>query len=435
MAEKNFFKKFFTTLIVLFIATGLFVSVTGCKVETSFGELVICESLNQDTFEPVNPKNEYEMSVKQINATINLVNIRGTDSYRFVWKNSETNEVISEFTGSYKEGENGYLKGWFSSTIFVPQDGVYLAVPGNYITEFYHNDELKSSAGFIIKEPEAKILQVVLTNETNEFFEPSAPQQVFQGDEKIFACIQTDFLVAGSRIAAKWYDPDGQVILETPFEVPESFYEDSWIAFNLESAEKKPLAMGSYKVEIYYNDIKYNEYLFSIEEDAAEKTNSLFEQQNMFTEASETYKFIIGYPDDFEYTWEPDVDSANVTFIPKDEKIAYTLLMQIVLKNNEYYPDNDDELASLMDELAVTVGPEMTKTEAEISEKRLVDGTEYKEYKYYLTDEQEEEFGLITSAIFKLDRLYIFLGFTHETYYEEFNSAYYGSLAQLKFAE
>ena len=103
MAEKNFFKKFFTTLIVLFIATGLFVSVTGCKVETSFGELVICESLNQDTFEPVNPKNEYEMSIKQINATINLVNIRGTDSYRFVWKNSSLLKSFQKSSGSFRQ--------------------------------------------------------------------------------------------------------------------------------------------------------------------------------------------------------------------------------------------------------------------------------------------------------------------------------------------
>jgi len=422
-------------LLVLFVLSGIFISATGCKIETSFGELIVCESLNQDTFEPVNPKNEFEMSVMQVNATINLTNVKGTDSYKFIWKNTETNEVISDFTGKYKEDEKGYLKGWFSTSIFIPEGGVYLAVPGNYVTEFYHNDELKSSAGFTIKEPEAKILQVVLTDKTNEFYEPSVPKQVFTGDEIIYACLQTDFLVAGSKIAAKWYNPEGELILETPFEIPKSFYETSWIAFNLESAEKKPLAPGPYKVEIFYNDIKFNEYLFSIEAIAEEASVSLFEQQNMFTDVSEEYQFVIGYPDNFKYTWSPEVDGATLAFNPLDENVAYTLVMQIVLQNSEYYPNNDSELDSLMDELAVTVGPEMTKTEAEISEKRLVDGTEYKEYIYYLTDEQEGEFGLISSAIFKLNRLYIFLGFTHETYYEEFNSAYYGSLAKLSFVE
>ena len=435
MTGKITLKMIIILLLVLIVSLGALSFLTGCKIETSFGELVICESLNQETFEPVNPKNEFEMSVSQVNATINLTNVKGTDSYRFIWKNSETNEIISDFTGVYNESEKGYLKGWFSTSIFIPDGGMYLAVPGEYTVEFFHNGELKSSAEFKIKEPAAKIMQAVLTDETNEFYEPSSARQVFSGNEKIFICLQTDFLVAGSKITAKWYNPEGQVMLETPLEISKSFYETSWVAFSFESAEKDPLAPGPYKVEIFYNEEKFNEYLFSIEETAEETGSSLFSQQNMFTEAEEEYRFVIGYPDGFTYTWSPESDGATLAFNPMDENVAYTLVMQIVLQNNEYYPDNDNELNSLMDELASAVGPEMSKTEAEISGKRLVDGTEYKEYIYYLTDEQEGEFGFISSAIFRLNRLYIFLGFTHETYYEEFNSAYYGSLAKLSFIE
>jgi len=72
-----------------------------------------------------------------------------------------------------------------------------------------------------------------------------------------------------------------------------------------------------------------------------------------------------------------------------------------------------------MDELSNSVmGSEgWTKSQAQISEKRLIDGTEYKEYIYYMTVEKQGEFGLILSPIYKFDRLYIFMGFSHESFY------------------
>lgn len=423
-------------LLVLIMFSGMLLTATGCKVETTFGDVIICESVNQKTFEPINPKNEFEMTVKEVSATINLTNVKGSDSYMFLWKNAKTDEVIYQTSGKYQEGEQGYLTGWFSTTISVKEGSQYLAIPGDFKAEFYHNGELKSSADFKIKEPEAKILQVVLTNEINELFEPLTPMQIFNGTEKIYACIQADFLVAGNKFAAKWYSEDGTMILETPFEITQSFYEASWISFNLESAEEAPLPAGAYKVEIFYNDIKFNEYIFTIEAPPQAEIDTLFDQQNMFTEAKDTYGFVIGYPDDFNYEMAPDVDSLVVSFSPQDEEVVYYLMLTVLLKNFENYPTTDSELKSAMDNANLSIGSsDWTRGEAKISDKILADGTNYKEYIYYNEDAEKSGMELILSAIYKLDRLYIFMGVAHESYYEEFNSAYYGSLSKLSFTK
>lgn len=442
MSTKNIFKKIFILLSVISVLLSIAIFSTSCKVETTFGEVIICESLNKDTYEPINPKNEFEMSVQEINATIELTNVKGTDSYKYLWKNTKTGEVLYEATGQYEKDESRYLKGWFSSTISVKEGADFLAVPGEYVVEFYHNGELKSTANFKIKEPESKILQVVLSNKINELYEPLAPAQVFKGNEIIYACVQADYLIAGSKYTAKWYDPSGAMILETSFEPPSSFYKTSWISFSLESAEGSPLPAGSYKVEIYYNDVKFNEYIFSIEEPSetqAGETSDIFSQQNMFTEAQDEYGFVIGYPDNFNYTVSAEADNYNVTFLSKDENVAYTLLVQVVLQNNPYYPKDDVGLKSLMDELVKSIiGSESeswTISGPQVSDKRLVDGTEYKEYIYYLTEKQQGEFVFILSPVYKFDRLYIYIGFSHESYYEEFNKAYYGSLASLRFVK
>ena len=440
MSTKNIFKKILTLLYAIILFSGIAIVSTSCKVETTFGEVIICESLNKETYEPINPKNEFDLFTKEISATIKVENVKGTDNYRFLCKNSKTGEVVADINGKYKEGETRYGSGWFKATLTVNEGAEAIALPGDYIIEFYHNGELKSSANFKIKEPESKILQVVLSSKINELYEPLAPAQVFKGNETIYACVQTDYLIAGSKYTAKWYDPSGAMILETPFELPNSVYKTSWMAFSLESVEEAPLPAGSYKVEIYYNDTKFNEYMFSIEEPSETQTtkaSDIFSQQNMFTEAQDEYGFVIGYPDNFNYTISSEADSYNVTFNSKDENVAYSLILQIVLQNNPYYPKDDAGLKSLMDELAAaTMGSEgWTRSEAQISDKRLIDGTEYKEYIYYVTEEEQGEFGFILSPIYKFDRLYIYMGFSHESYYEEFNKAYYGCLASLRFAE
>jgi len=106
--------------------------------------------------------------------------------------------------------------------------------------------------------------------------------------------------------------------------------------------------------------------------------------------------------------------------------------MMIVFKKG-YVPSTQD-FGSLADELANQSSQGMKQngdnTEAE---RKLVDGTAYKEYIYYFTDDNNNEFGLILGFIPKFDNLYIWYGFAHKSYYNQLNSSYYGSLASLIF--
>ncbi|MCL4385036.1 MAG: hypothetical protein M1479_02945 [Actinobacteria bacterium] len=424
-------KKILISILILILAIAIVPLSTSCKKETIFGNLTLCQSLNKDTFEPVNPTNEFDLFSKEIAAAINIQNVKGTDSYRFLWKNEQTGGVIGDINGKYKEGETRYGSGWFSSTLTVGEGKDAIALPGNYILEFYHNNELKSSAKFTIKEPEAKILNVFLASETNEKAEPVKTTQEFNSGGVVYACVQINYLIKGNKLSAKWYDEKGNLINETPIDISNSFYKTSWVSFSLESINNKPLPEGKYKVEIYYNDVKYNEFPFTVivAEGQAETSSVTFDKKNTFTEAKDKYYFTIKYPDSNKYTFKEDTSGMNVVFEPINKNEAYSTMM-IVL--NEGSAPSAADYGSFADEIANQSSQGMKQngdnTEAD---RKLVDGTVYKEYIYYFTDKDNNEFGLILGFIPKFGKLYIWYGFAHKTFYNQLNSSYYGSLASL----
>ena len=426
-------KRILIYLLTILLVLSLTPLTVSCKKEAVFGNLITCQSLNKDTFEPVNPANEFDLFSKEISATINIQNIKGTDNFKFLWKNEQTGEVIGEYSGKYKEGEKRYGSGWFSATLYVQQGKDAIALPGNYVVEFYHNNELKSLAKFKIKEPEAKILNVSLASEVNENYEPVKTAQQFDSGNIIYACIQMNYLIKGDSLAAKWYDANGNVIYENSVKFDNSVYKTSWVDFSLEAENNKPIPEGNYKVEIYYNNVKYNEYPFTVAvaEGQMQTADVTFNNGNTFSEAKEKYYFTIKYPDSNEYVFEENNSGMTVTFKPKNQNEAYTTMM-IVFKKG-YVPSTQD-FGSLADELANQSSQGMKQngdnTEAE---RKLVDGTAYKEYIYYFTDDNNNEFGLILGFIPKFDNLYIWYGFAHKSYYNQLNSSYYGSLASLIF--
>jgi len=428
MDKRFFLRKIFILFFVLVIILTITPLATSCKKETTFGNLIICESVKKDTYEPVNPKNEFDLFTKEIAAAINVQNVKGTDNYRFLCKNAQSGEMVSDISGKYQEGETRYGSGWFESTLSVKQGAEVIALPGNYVIEFYHNGELKSSANFKIKEPQAKILSVSLAKEINDKKEPVKTTQEFNSGETIYACVQIDYLIPGNKLTAKWFDEKGNVITETPVDITDPFYKSSWIAFTLESADKNPLPAGKYKVEIYYNNEKYNEFSFSIA--AAAQAGALtFDKGNVFTEAQGKYYFTMKYPDSCNYTWQEDNTGMNVRFTPLNANDAYSTMM--IVLNKESAPGAAD-YTNFADEIAKqsTQGMEQAGDKT-ISDRKLVDGTPYKEYVYYFNDKTKGEFGLILGFISKFDKLYIWYGFAHKSFYDQLNASYYGSLSSI----
>jgi len=428
MHKKNFSKKILLFFFVLVLLVTIIPLTTSCKKETIFGSVIICESVKKDTYEPVNPKNEFDLFAKEIAATINIQNVKGTDNYRFLCKNTKTGEVVSDISGKYQEGETGYGSGWFSAILSVKEGAEVIALPGDYVVEFYHNGEMKSSANLKIKEPQTKILSVSLAKEVNDKKEPVKTAQEFNLGDMIYACVQMNYLVPGNKLTAKWYDEKGNILTETPLDITDSFYKASWIAFTLESAGKNPLPAGKYKVEIYYNNEKYNEFPFSIA--AAAQTGAVtFDKGNIFTEAQSKYYFTIKYPDSCNYTWQEDNTGMNVTFTPLDANEAYSTIMLVL---NEGSAPGAADYTAFADEIAKQSSQGMEQVgDRTVSDKKLVDGTSYKEYMYYFNDKTKGEFGLILGFIPKFGKLYMWYGFAHKSFYDQLNTSYYGSLASL----
>ena len=438
MNKKNSLKIFFMPLIILILIIPMIPFTVSCKKETVFGSLIVCESVNKDTFEPINPKSEFDLFAKGISVAINIQNVKGTDNFRYLWKNDKTGEVVADISGQYKEGETRYGSGWFTSTLFPKEGAEVIALPGSYTVEFYHNSELKTTSKFTIKEPVSKILSVALASEVNDKKEPVKTTQEFNSGAIIYACVQMNYLIPGDKLLAKWYDESGAVIFENPLELKDSFYGTSWIAFTLEGANNKPLSEGKYKVEIYLNDVKYNEFQFTIIVASGQAaTDVTFDKGNIFTEAESKYYFTISYSDNCKYTWQEDTSGMSVNFVSLNKNDAYTTMMIITKADSSpTEKDNNSFAEEIAKQTAAGIeGMKQIVDKTTVADGKLPNGTPYKEYTYYFNDKDGLEYGLILDLIPKNGMLYTWYGFANKSFYDQLNASYYGSLATLEFKQ
>ena len=124
-------KRFLVISLAIVIMPGLIPFTTSCTPELSFGDLVICEDVNQDTLEPINAKSEFDIETKKISASIEYFGVKGEEKYRFNWTNIDTGENILDKTMQYFESEEGYFEGYAASYINVTEEGGIIP-PGNY---------------------------------------------------------------------------------------------------------------------------------------------------------------------------------------------------------------------------------------------------------------------------------------------------------------
>jgi hypothetical protein len=124
------------------------------KAEPAFGELIICESIDNDTFEPVSTRQEFEIGFREIYATIQASDVSSIDTFTYKWKNLDSGEVLRDFSFNYfKDG--GYIPDFI-----VLQEGEDIldyhlfSEPGKYRVEYYHNNMFVDSADFSIVTPE-----------------------------------------------------------------------------------------------------------------------------------------------------------------------------------------------------------------------------------------------------------------------------------------
>ena len=89
----------------------------------SFENIVISEDVKKDTNEPIDPKNEFDISAKQIFASVEYTRYKGSDIWQFKWTYLESGEIALDKGDKYNKDEpNTIFGGIVSSNIYTLDD-------------------------------------------------------------------------------------------------------------------------------------------------------------------------------------------------------------------------------------------------------------------------------------------------------------------------
>ncbi len=426
--KRIYLKKFLVLLLSVIFILSLAPFTASCTPELSFEGLVICEDINQDTLEPVNAKNEFDIEVKKICACIEYFGVKGEDNYRFSWTNTDTGENILDKTAEYAEGKSGYFDGCAYSYITLTGEGK-IAPPGDYKVEFYHNGELIKTADFIVKKPEIKISEVALANQVDEDFAPVNRTQQFGPAEIIYACIRINYYILGNSLKTKWYDDNNNLIVETAIDTDADLYEPIWVAFTFEG-EDGYLLPGAYTVEIYLNDDLYGTYDFEIiEASGIEDGEDLFTRGNTYS--NDKYGVLFAVPDDWTCTEIDDADSLEVNLIAPSEDLPVAFLF-MVSPAGDYPPK--EQLPEFADQMNSEIAVDNSWELIDMMEEELVSnhGMPYCDFMYIYNDTDTNEWVTVTAFFENNNRMYVLFATVRSDYYNIGQPIYYSIIDSLQ---
>jgi len=414
-------------LSVIFIS-GLASFITACEPDLFFGDLTICEDINQETFEPINRKNEFDINAEKIYASINYSGAKGEDNFRFNWVNLDTGQNILDETSKYSEGKADYFEGYAMSYITTTEE-VKVVAPGNYKVEFYHNGELKSTANFVVKGPELEILEVVLANEVDENSTPVNETQQFLSTEVIYACVNLNSYISGNSLTAKWYDNNGELIVETVDDLDRDLYEPAWIAFTLEG-EGRDIPAGTYNVEIYLNDDLYGTYDFEVVEELQAAGDDNFTQGNIYS--SDKYGVSFSMPDDWTYTESESAEGLKVDLVAPSLDLPVGFLF-MASASDDYPPS--EEYRDFADEMSSDIAAENNWEVVDVQENEFVNGNDitFHDFIYRYKDQDNNDWATVIAFAEGSSRLYVLFATVRSDYFSLGESIYTGITGTMDF--
>jgi len=397
MAKGYIFKRVPAFLILFYFTVPILLFASSCAPEPAFEEITVCEDLDSKTFAPVTQKDEFDIDAEIIYAVIKVSGVRASDSWRYIWKNIDSGEIISDLTDKYLSKETGYLEGYFSSCVCLREGGYIVAEPGDYNVEFYHNDELKGSVTFKIKIPETKIIEVTLASEVNEEMEPANTASQFNPLDVIYACVKLNYLIEGNTLSSKWYSEEDGLINKTLYDIGENYYEPGYVAFNIFNED--PWPPGNYSVEIYLNKSLHGKYDFEVIK-AEVVFGNIYENDG--------YMFLMHYPDDWEYEEAEIDDGARIDFLPPREEINIVISMMLL---DEKYSEN--QILKLADKISDEASSSNNwKQVDKVETSKQLGEISYNEVSYKYVDNKEDGWFMTLSFITQNNKLYLFMGLT-----------------------
>jgi len=428
MKTRFVFKKmvlFFLALLFILSAVPL---VSSCVPELTFGDLLFCESIDSETGEPIDPKDEFGIEIEKIFAIIKVSGVEGEDNYRFTLKNKDTGETIQDITEQYSRKEKGFLEMYvYLESEDLKEDQIILE-PGEYTVEFYHKGKLIEDAEFEINKPDAEILEVVLANGINEKYEPVNITDVFGPTDSFYACVKLDYHIAGDNLTAKWYFGEDELIDEISLDL-ENYYLPGYTTFKMPGDASYLWPAGEYKVEIYFNGALYGTYDFEVKGDgAAEDSASVtFNDNNVYI--SEDYGFSIGYPDNWVYEENAEAGEGIFVIFSPDQDLPIIIIASM-LKEGFFDP-------GMLGEQADEVVKEMTSVsdfdKTKVSEDGgVLFGYPYEEFVYTYVDDGIE-YQIDYTMILKDKDLFMFIGMSSSDYSNTALDIFVGSLSSVSF--
>ncbi len=422
---KNLIKKSTILITVLIFILGLIPALSSCTPKLSFENIVISEDVKKDTNEPINPKNEFDISAKQIFATVKYIGTKGSDNWQFKWTYLESGEIVLDKGEKFNKDEpDTIFEGIASSNIYTLDDTKIIPA-GNYKVEFFNNGELINTANFKVNKPQMEIIEVKLANAVDNSGVPLKETQQFSPSETVYATVKLDYMVTGNSLKGLWKDSAGKVLNEVRYDVVDDYYvEPSYLWFSLElTGGQVPIGPGKYKVEIYLNDSLYGTYDFVV----LEGSLISFNQGTVF--ANDDFAFSIAIPDDWTYTENETKGEVGFSLAPPTDapvSFFFTAGSPIAYKPYKDFSEKASEDAA----------KQQSWTYVESSENNLVlkNGTPYKEYMYKYTDKDSGSFIFVYSFIENKSNLYLFIAIANDDISGDVAQAvYYGMLDTLIF--
>ena len=136
--------------------------------EPTFGKLVVCESIDDETYEPINSTNEFDIGFREIYAAINVSDAIPDDTFTYKWKYADSGETISDFTFNYFKPD-GYIPDYI---LLSEEDDInnyhLFSEPGDYVVEFYHNEKLIDTAMFTVNQTGLTFGDLVVCSEIDD---------------------------------------------------------------------------------------------------------------------------------------------------------------------------------------------------------------------------------------------------------------------------
>ena len=399
-------------LVIAAIFTVASIPLTiSCKPELDFGDLIVCEEVDAYTFAPLEAGDSFNIGAEKIFAAIEVHGVKAGDNWRFIWSNQETGEVIADSTGSYSADGSGYIEGYLSNNIVPGEEGGIIGEPGNYRVDFYHKEQLISSADFVIEAPELKIIEVLLSNEVDNAGKAVTAADNFSPGDVIYASVKLNCELEDETIGIKWYRGQDELLDENQITLYENFYMAGYKTFRISNEGLWPA--GSYRAEIFHNGVPDSSYSFKVIK--GEIDEATFYENKIYD--GKDYKFSINYPDSWKYIGEETDRGLELVFTPVSDDINAAVYISVLKKG--YFP-GEGHYSDFADKILTDVADSDENVETKKSETTgEAGGISCKQIDYHYTGGDEDSWDASFVFINKNNMLYMVLKIS-DIYYQEF---------------